>query len=74
MRTSLVALLTLAPLLGAASAAHGHIGDEIYPIFELLDEDLDRIDLTDGSVDDWRAVADGGRLLLPVLPLRSNKL
>ena len=56
MPTYLVALLTLAPLLGAASAAHAHIGDEIYPIFELLDEDLDRIDLTDGSVEDWLEV------------------
>lgn len=24
-----------------------------YPFYELFDEDLDRIDLTDGSVDDW---------------------
>ena len=53
MRTCLVSLLTLAPLLGLAGAAHAHIGDQIYPIFELLDEDLDRIDLTDGSVEDW---------------------
>ncbi len=48
-----LALLTFAPLLGSASATHAHVGDQIYPIFELLDEDLDRIDLTDGSVDDW---------------------
>ena len=53
MRTCLVALLTLAPLLGIAPAAHAHIGDQIYPIFELLDEDLHRIDLTDGSIEDW---------------------
>ena len=25
----------------------------MYPFYELLDEDLDRIDLTDGSVEDW---------------------
>ena len=36
-----------------ANGAHAHIGDEIYPFYELLDEDLDRIDLTDGSVEDW---------------------
>ena len=53
MRVCLISLLTLAPLLGSASATHAHIGDQIYPIFELLDEDLDRIDLTDGSVEDW---------------------
>ena len=31
MRTCLVALLTLAPLLGIAPLAHAHVGDEIYP-------------------------------------------
>ena len=53
MRTSPIFLLALAPLLGINSAAHAHIGDEIYPFYELLDEDLARIDLTDGSVEDW---------------------
>ncbi len=53
MLTFLVPLLTLAPLPGLASAVHAHIGDEIYPFYELLDEDLERIDLTDGSVEDW---------------------
>ena len=52
MRPSLFSLLTLLPLV-SAGAAHAHIGDEIYPFYELLDEDLHRIDLTDGSVDDW---------------------
>ncbi len=39
-------------------AAHvfAHAGDEIYPFLELLDEDLARIDLTDGSVEDWYEV------------------
>ena len=53
MRACLISLLTLAPLLGLASEAHAHIGDEIYPFYELLDGDLERIDLTDGSVEDW---------------------
>ena len=39
-----------------ATRVFAHIGDEIYPFFELLDEDLDRIDLTDGSVEDWLEV------------------
>ena len=56
MRTCLVALLTLAPLLGIAPVTHAHVGDQIYPFFELLDEDLGRIDLTDGSVEDWLEV------------------
>ena len=56
MRTCAITLLTLAAFLGLAPAAHAHIGDQIYPFFELLDEDLDRIDLTDGSVEDWYEV------------------
>ena len=53
MHSLLVSLLTLATLLGLASATHAHIGDQIYPFYELLDEDLYRIDLTDGSIEDW---------------------
>ena len=53
MRTCLITLLTLTSLLGPAPAAHAHVGDEIYPFYELLDEDLERIDLSDGSVEDW---------------------
>ena len=56
MRTRLLFLLTQAASLGIAPVAHAHVGDEIYPFFELLDEDLDRIDLTDGSVEDWLEV------------------
>ena len=54
MRTFLVSFVALA--LALASVTHAHIGDEIVPFYELLDEDLDRIDLTDGSVDDWYEV------------------
>ena len=36
-----------------ATRVFAHVGDEIYPFYELLDEDLERIDLTDGSVEDW---------------------
>ena len=56
MRTFLVLLAALTPLPGLAPAVHAHIGDQIYPFFELLDEDLHRIDLTDGSVEDWHEV------------------
>ena len=48
----LLILILLLPLVPAGDA-HAHIGDQIYFFHELLDEDLDRIDLTDGSVDDW---------------------
>ena len=56
MRTRLFTLLALLLFLAPASITHAHIGDEIYPFYELLDEDLDRIDLTDGSVEDWYEV------------------
>ena len=36
-----------------APGTPAHVGDEIYPFLELRDEDLDHIDLTDGSVEDW---------------------
>ena len=47
---------TLLLVLITASIAHGHTGDEVYLFYELLDEDLDRIDLTDRSVEDWLEV------------------
>ena len=43
-------------LVFLAARVFAHAGDEIYPFLELLDEDLARIDLTDGSVDDWLEV------------------
>ena len=57
MRTFLVSLMTLASLLGLASVTHSHVGDQVYFFHELLDEDLDRIDLNDGSVEDWYEVS-----------------
>ena len=33
-----------------------HVGDVIYPIFELTDADLAQIDLNDGSVADWETI------------------
>ena len=55
MRTCLISLLALLPLVPAGDV-HAHIGDEIYLFYELLDEELHRIDLTDGSVEDWLEV------------------
>ena len=54
--TLLLALIT-------ANITAAHTGDEIYPFFELLDEDLHRIDLTDGSVEDWLEVVGEPSLL-----------
>ena len=53
MRTALrvlPAILTVA-LAGAASA---HVGDIVYPIYELPTSDLP--DLHDGTLDDWEEV------------------
>ena len=51
MRIGISCLLVL-----LATRVFAHVGDEIYPFFELLDEDLARIDLNDGSVEDWLEV------------------
>ena len=51
MRFGISCLLVL-----LATRVFAHVGDEIYPFYELLDEDLERIDLTDGSVEDWYEV------------------
>ena len=56
MRIRLIAPLILAALLGLASGTPAHVGDEVYLFYELLDEDLARIDVTDGSVEDWLEV------------------
>ena len=52
MRPWTVQLLFLLAFV-PASRSPAHIGDVIYPFYELLDEDLARLDLTDGSVEDW---------------------
>ena len=53
MRIRLISPPILATLLGLAGGTSAHVGDEIYFFYELRDEDLERIDLTDGSVEDW---------------------
>ena len=49
-------LLSLALVLACTARASAHVGDEIYFFYELRDADLERIDLTDGSVEDWLEV------------------
>ena len=56
MGIRLISLLALTSLLGPGPAAHAHIGDEVYFFYELLDADLHRIDLADGSIEDWLEV------------------
>ena len=40
-------------LLELVSSTGAHIGDRVYPIFELTDEDVALIDVKDGSIADW---------------------
>ena len=40
-------------LLSLAMSAGAHVGDRVYPIAYLSDEMLERIDLEDGSVEEW---------------------
>ena len=44
---------TLGLLLSLAVSAGAHVGDRVYPIAYLSDEMLEKIDLEDGSVDEW---------------------
>ena len=43
-------------ILGLASGASAHIGDRIYLIFELSEDDLADIDLHDANITDWEDV------------------
>ena len=40
-------------VLWLAVSAGAHIGDRVYPVAWLSDEMLEKIDLKDGSVDEW---------------------
>ena len=40
-------------ILALAASAETHSGDRVYPIYELTDEMLAKIDLRDGSVEEW---------------------
>lgn len=52
-------------LVGLAGAAWAHIGEQVIPIFELSDEDLARIDLKDGSTEDWQNILGEPSLTTP---------
>jgi hypothetical protein len=56
MKNALFTLGIAALLLGIASPIQAHVGDAVVRIFELTDEELQWIDLHDGSVEDWQEV------------------
>jgi len=43
-------------LLIQVAPSNAHLGDRVFPIYELTDADLARIDLEDGSTEDWLEV------------------
>ena len=57
-------LVAMGLILGLASGASAHIGDRIYPIFELSEADLADIDLRDADITDWEDVL-GDASLVP---------
>ena len=50
---SLTVLPLLAFVLPTLQPAHGHVGDRVYPVYQLTEEMAERIDVGDGSVDEW---------------------
>ena len=46
-------------VLGLASTAQAQRPERVYPIVELTDEDLELIDVHDGSIEDWLEVVGG---------------
>ena len=53
MKRILMPTFVVGLLLGLVSHTYAHIGDRLYPIFELTDADLEAIDLHDGSTGNW---------------------
>ena len=51
-----IAVLVLSLVLGLVGLVPAHVGERVYPVFELTDQDLSLIDLHDGSVGDWEYV------------------
>ena len=64
--------LTAVLIAAFASATWAHIGDELIYIYELTDEDLIRIDLHDGSVNDWQDLIGEPSIIASRLPMSSN--
>ncbi|NKB72578.1 MAG: hypothetical protein GKR89_36340 [Candidatus Latescibacteria bacterium] len=51
-------------LLVLVGSAQAHVGDQVFPIYELADGDLEAIDLRDGQVSEWEQLI-GGPTLSP---------
>ena len=56
MKAVMIVLGVAGLVLGSVGPTPAHMGDRVYPIFELTDEDVALIDVVDGSIDDWLEV------------------
>ena len=50
MRPLLMAIGIAGLVLGLADYTQAHVGDRVYPIFELTDDDVAMINVKDGSI------------------------
>lgn len=53
MKRYLTFVLIMEISAGLTGVTEAHVGDRIYPIWQLSDEDVATIDLMDGSVEEW---------------------
>ena len=68
----LYGLLAIGLILGLTSGASAHIGERVYLLFEMLDEDTGDLDFTDGTVEDWEDVVGEPNFLPTDLYSRSH--
>ena len=56
-------LVAMGLILGLTSGASAHIGEQIFLLFEIADEDIGDLDFTDGTVEDWEDVVGDPQLV-----------
>ena len=56
MKSLLIAVGAAGLLLGLISVSEAQRAERVFPIFELTDEDVALMDVTDGSIEDWLEV------------------
>ena len=70
MKPLLIIIGIVALLLGLIRNSGAQQSDRVYPIIELTDEDVARIDMKDGSIEDWLKVV--GEPTLTALDFRTD--
>ena len=49
-------LVAMGLILGLTNGANAHIGEQVFLLFEIADEDIGDLDFTDGTIEDWEDV------------------